>query len=164
VPCVRRSESEAAENSGKGFFRRALAPAVLSEPARGPIRRLISRIGGEIRLIRASICADSARAPSDSGFFCRRVSSFLGAEAMAGKGGKGLLAAKTTAAKSAEKDKGKKAPVSRSSRAGLQVTCALPPFLPCACCAFRSVWLCASRVLGLVWIWTAAGARPRARA
>ncbi|KAG8098115.1 hypothetical protein GUJ93_ZPchr0013g37663 [Zizania palustris] len=39
---------------------------------------------------------------------------------MAGKGGKGLLAAKTTAAKSAEKDKGKKAPVSRSSRAGLQ--------------------------------------------
>ena len=50
---------------------------------------------------------------------------------MAGKGGKGLLAAKTTAAKSAEKDKGKKAPVSRSSRAGLQVTCALSP-LPCA--------------------------------
>nr|TKV91422.1 hypothetical protein SEVIR_9G095432v2 [Setaria viridis] len=44
----------------------------------------------------------------------------LGAEEMAGKGGKGLLAAKTTAAKSAEKDKGKKAPVSRSSRAGLQ--------------------------------------------
>ncbi|CAN6322651.1 unnamed protein product, partial [Urochloa humidicola] len=43
-----------------------------------------------------------------------------GAEEMAGKGGKGLLAAKTTAAKSAEKDKGKKAPVSRSSRAGLQ--------------------------------------------
>ena len=41
---------------------------------------------------------------------------------MAGKGGKGLLAAKTTAAKTAEKDKGKKAPVSRSSRAGLQVT------------------------------------------
>ncbi|AQK63046.1 Histone H2A [Zea mays] len=39
---------------------------------------------------------------------------------MAGKGGKGLLAAKTTAAKSAEKDKGKKAPISRSSRAGLQ--------------------------------------------
>ncbi|KAG2535294.1 probable histone H2A variant 3 [Panicum virgatum] len=39
---------------------------------------------------------------------------------MAGKGGKGLLAAKTTAAKTAEKDKGKKAPVSRSSRAGLQ--------------------------------------------
>ncbi|KAG8062551.1 hypothetical protein GUJ93_ZPchr0003g18478 [Zizania palustris] len=43
-----------------------------------------------------------------------------GSEEMAGKGGKGLLAAKTTAAKSAEKDKGKKAPVSRSSRAGLQ--------------------------------------------
>jgi len=61
---------------------------------------------------------------------------------MAGKGGKGLLAAKTTAAKSAEKDKGKKAPVSRSSRAGLQVTCALSP-LPCACCAFRS--LCFAR-------------------
>uniref|UniRef100_N1QSU3 Histone H2A n=1 Tax=Aegilops tauschii TaxID=37682 RepID=N1QSU3_AEGTA len=40
---------------------------------------------------------------------------------MAGKGGKGLLAAKTTAAKTAEKDKGKKAPISRSSRAGLQV-------------------------------------------
>jgi hypothetical protein len=41
---------------------------------------------------------------------------------MAGKGGKGLLAAKTTAAKTAEKDKGKKAPISRSSRAGLQVS------------------------------------------
>ncbi|KAF3338159.1 histone H2A variant 1 [Carex littledalei] len=36
---------------------------------------------------------------------------------MAGKGGKGLLAAKTTAA---NKDKDKKKPVSRSSRAGLQ--------------------------------------------
>lgn len=46
--------------------------------------------------------------------------------AMAGKGGKGLLAAKTTAAKSTDKDK-KKAPVSRSSRAGLQVL--LPFFL-----------------------------------
>ncbi|KAL6649265.1 hypothetical protein ACP70R_013489 [Stipagrostis hirtigluma subsp. patula] len=40
---------------------------------------------------------------------------------MAGKGGKGLLAAKTTAAKSTDKGKdNKKAPVSRSSRAGLQ--------------------------------------------
>lgn len=37
---------------------------------------------------------------------------------MAGKGGKGLLAAKTMAA---GKDKDKKKPVSRSSRAGLQV-------------------------------------------
>lgn len=36
---------------------------------------------------------------------------------MAGKGGKGLLAAKTTA----NKDKDKKKPVSKSSRAGLQV-------------------------------------------
>jgi hypothetical protein len=46
---------------------------------------------------------------------------------MAGKGGKGLLAAKTTAAKgSADKDKDKKkAPVSRSSRAGIQV-CSVP--------------------------------------
>jgi hypothetical protein len=44
---------------------------------------------------------------------------------MAGKGGKGLLAAKTTAAKSADKDK-KKAPVSRSSRAGLQVPFPVP--------------------------------------
>lgn len=44
---------------------------------------------------------------------------------MAGKGGKGLLAAKTTAAKSSDKDKDKKkAPVSRSSRAGLQVPAA----------------------------------------
>ncbi|GJN23358.1 hypothetical protein PR202_gb11000 [Eleusine coracana subsp. coracana] len=48
------------------------------------------------------------------------VQSEAKAKEMAGKGGKGLLAAKTTAAKSAEKDKGKKAPVSRSSRAGLQ--------------------------------------------
>lgn len=37
---------------------------------------------------------------------------------MAGKGGKGLLAAKTTAA---NKDKDKKKPISRSARAGLQV-------------------------------------------
>lgn len=35
---------------------------------------------------------------------------------MAGKGGKGLLAAKTTAA-----NKDKKRPISRSSRAGIQV-------------------------------------------
>lgn len=43
---------------------------------------------------------------------------------MAGKGGKGLLAAKTTAAnkdKEKEKEKDKKKPVSRSSRAGIQV-------------------------------------------
>ena len=39
---------------------------------------------------------------------------------MAGKGGKGLLAGKTTAA-AANKDKDKKRPISRSSRAGLQV-------------------------------------------
>lgn len=47
---------------------------------------------------------------------------------MAGKGGKGLLAAKTTAAnKDKDKDKDKKRPVSRSSRAGIQVT-HLPSF------------------------------------
>lgn len=40
---------------------------------------------------------------------------------MAGKGGKGLLAAKTTAANK-DKDKDKKRPISRSSRAGIQVT------------------------------------------
>ncbi|KAG5246272.1 histone H2A variant [Salix suchowensis] len=41
---------------------------------------------------------------------------------MAGKGGKGLLATKTTAAASKDKDKekDKKRPVSRSSRAGIQ--------------------------------------------
>lgn len=39
---------------------------------------------------------------------------------MAGKGGKGLLAAKTTAANK-DKDKDKKRPISRSSRAGIQV-------------------------------------------
>ncbi|GMI66491.1 histone H2A 11 [Hibiscus trionum] len=40
---------------------------------------------------------------------------------MAGKGGKGLLAAKTTAAnKDKDKDKDKKRPISRSSRAGIQ--------------------------------------------
>ncbi|XWS36356.1 hypothetical protein CRYUN_Cryun20dG0078200 [Craigia yunnanensis] len=38
---------------------------------------------------------------------------------MAGKGGKGLLAAKTTAANK-DKDNDKKRPVSRSSRAGIQ--------------------------------------------
>lgn len=42
---------------------------------------------------------------------------------MAGKGGKGLLAAKTTAAnRDKDKDKNKKTPVSKSSRAGIQVT------------------------------------------
>ncbi|KAL7245943.1 hypothetical protein ACSBR2_001135 [Camellia fascicularis] len=40
---------------------------------------------------------------------------------MAGKGGKGLLAGKTTAAAVAAKEKDKKRPVSSSSRAGLQV-------------------------------------------
>lgn len=69
---------------------------------------------------------------------------------MAGKGGKGLLAAKTTAAKSAEKDKGKKAPISRSSRAGLQVTCATPP--PPFVLSFPFPSPCVPRVLGLVWI------------
>ncbi|KAJ6681278.1 HISTONE H2A VARIANT 1 [Salix koriyanagi] len=41
---------------------------------------------------------------------------------MAGKGGKGLLATKTTAAanKDKDKEKDKKRPVSRSSRAGIQ--------------------------------------------
>lgn len=39
---------------------------------------------------------------------------------MAGKGGKGLLAAKTPAA-TKDKDKDKKKPISRSSRAGIQV-------------------------------------------
>lgn len=39
---------------------------------------------------------------------------------MAGKGGKGLLAAKTPAANK-DKDKDKKKPISRSSRAGIQV-------------------------------------------
>lgn len=43
---------------------------------------------------------------------------------MSGKGGKGLLAGKTTAG---NKDKDKKRPVSRSSRAGLQVV--FPLFL-----------------------------------
>lgn len=48
---------------------------------------------------------------------------------MAGKGGKGLLAGKTTAANK-DKDKDKKKPVSRSARAGLQVILAnLPLFL-----------------------------------
>ncbi|CAE6037835.1 unnamed protein product [Arabidopsis arenosa] len=40
---------------------------------------------------------------------------------MAGKGGKGLIAAKTTAA-AANKDSGKKKSISRSSRAGIQVS------------------------------------------
>lgn len=49
----------------------------------------------------------------------RFPSSFWWAGNMAGKGGKGLVAAKTTAA--ANKDKDKKRPTSRSSRAGIQV-------------------------------------------
>ncbi|CAA0832147.1 Histone H2A variant 1 [Striga hermonthica] len=39
---------------------------------------------------------------------------------MAGKGGKGLVAGKTMAVAAANKDKGKKQPMSRSARAGLQ--------------------------------------------
>jgi hypothetical protein len=62
---------------------------------------------------------------------------------MAGKGGKGLLAAKTTAAKTAEKDKGKKAPVSRSSRAGLQVSS--PVLLPCVLWCFKFRFWVSSR-------------------
>lgn len=48
---------------------------------------------------------------------------------MAGKGGKGLLAGKTTAAAAAaaaSKDKDKKRPISRSARAGLQVYLRMP--------------------------------------
>lgn len=43
---------------------------------------------------------------------------------MSGKGAKGLLTAKTAASK--DKDKDKKKPVSRSSRAGLQVSFSRP--------------------------------------
>jgi histone H2A len=46
---------------------------------------------------------------------------------MAGKGGKGLVAAKTTAANK-DKDKDKKKPTSRSSRAGIQVILVFPFF------------------------------------
>ncbi|KAA8550811.1 hypothetical protein F0562_002495 [Nyssa sinensis] len=53
--------------------------------------------------------------PVSSFFGLRKVSG----KKMAGKGGKGLLAGKTTAANK-EKEKDKKRPVSRSSRAGLQ--------------------------------------------
>ena len=63
---------------------------------------------------------------------------------MAGKGGKGLLAAKTTAAKSTDKDKDKdkkKAPVSRSSRAGLQVLFPSPNPPPAASFLLRLVVL-----------------------
>ncbi|KAJ8527236.1 hypothetical protein K7X08_029713 [Anisodus acutangulus] len=66
---------------------------------------------------------------------CRRLRIMKGSEAkdlqeqklksfevrkMAGKGGKGLVAGKTTAAAAANKEKDKKKPISRSSRAGLQ--------------------------------------------
>jgi len=63
---------------------------------------------------------------------------------MAGKGGKGLVAGKTTAANK-DKDKDKKRPVSRSSRAGIQVT-----HFPCSsdfvfslqnCLSFQSLQL-----------------------
>ena len=46
---------------------------------------------------------------------------------MAGKGGKGLVAGKTTSANK-DKDKDKKRPVSRSSRAGIQVSNPFYPF------------------------------------
>ena len=54
---------------------------------------------------------------------------FENRQEMAGKGGKGLLAAKTTAAnKDKDKDKDKKRPVSRSSRAGIQVNFFFPSY------------------------------------
>ena len=59
-----------------------------------------------------------------SSFLCLFRFCFLGFfffVSMAGKGGKGLVAGKTTAANK-DKDKDKKRPVSRSSRAGIQVT------------------------------------------
>lgn len=57
---------------------------------------------------------------------------------MAGKGGKGLLAAKTTAA---NKDKEKKKPVSRSFRAGLQVILLISSFqVICRCDASQFVF------------------------
>lgn len=40
---------------------------------------------------------------------------------MSGKGAKGLIMGKTSTANNANKDKDKKKPISRSSRAGLQV-------------------------------------------
>lgn len=46
---------------------------------------------------------------------------------MSGKGAKGLLTGKTPASK--DKDKDKKKPISRSSRAGLQVSFLSLPFL-----------------------------------
>ncbi|KAG8056482.1 hypothetical protein GUJ93_ZPchr0002g23739 [Zizania palustris] len=49
---------------------------------------------------------------------------------MVGKGGKALLAARTMAAKSAEKDNGEKAAVSFSSRVGLQSLAAWPLYPP----------------------------------
>lgn len=46
---------------------------------------------------------------------------------MSGKGAKGLIMGKTTAANNANKDKeSKKKPISRSSRAGLQVIVFFP--------------------------------------
>lgn len=45
---------------------------------------------------------------------------------MSGKGAKGLLTGKTPASK--DKDKDKKKPISRSSRAGLQVSSHFSPF------------------------------------
>lgn len=76
--------------------------------------------------------------------------SFLGASAgarsrkrrMGGKGGKGLIAAKTAAGM----DKEKKQPVTRSSRAGLQVAPFSPPPL---CFSFRSSLCLARLVLGV---------------
>lgn len=47
---------------------------------------------------------------------------------MAGKGGKGLVAAKTMAGNK-DKDKDKKKPISRSARAGIQVDISNPNFL-----------------------------------
>lgn len=75
----------------------------------------IPRIAREIRLIRSPIQAPGSRV------FAAVRAEQSGAWEMAGKG------AKATAAKSAEKEKGKKAPVSRSSRAGSQVSSTAHP-------------------------------------
>jgi hypothetical protein len=138
-----------------------------SPPVICPVRRAIPRPGGEIRPIRGPIWSDPP--PRIRLFLPAGSTAEAGAEQMAGKGGKGLLAAKTTAAKTAEKDKGKKAPVSRSSRAGLQASPpVLLPSLPCVLWCFkfrfrvsargclllrppmRSMWYRYSRALGFV--------------
>ncbi|KAG8090125.1 hypothetical protein GUJ93_ZPchr0011g27085 [Zizania palustris] len=133
----RNSRKPQAPNSrGKGFSAPRLIRTLKCRIRLLPVQILPP--GHQIRLIPTLICFDPVPTSSDSAP-CARFSPVVvfersgrgsGSEEMAGKGGKALLVARTMAAKSAEKDNGEKATISRSSRASLQPLAAWSLYLP----------------------------------